>query len=94
MIRPRSSLLPTDRLWPDWTEEGKATRRSLYARIKSEPRTAAYLSDEAGLPITETIDELRILENFGVIRHRADEMGVVFWHFIPGNRWEGPEAPF
>lgn len=94
MIRPRSSLLPTDRPWPEWTEEAKATRRSLYARVKAGPRTAAYLSDEAGLPITEAIDELRLLENYGVIRHRADDLGVIRWHHRPGNAWDMEPPPF
>jgi predicted Rossmann fold nucleotide-binding protein DprA/Smf involved in DNA uptake len=94
VIRPRSSLLPTDRPWPEWTVEAIETRKNLYARIKSEPRTASHLSDQAGLPIAETIDELRHLENYGVIRHRADEMGVVSWHLIPGNKWEAEEPPF
>ena len=66
----------------------------MYARIKTEPRTASHLSDQAGLPITETIDSLRILENYGVIRHRADKMGVISWHWIPGNKWETEEPPF
>jgi hypothetical protein len=94
MIRPRSSLLPTDRAWPEWTHEGIEGRRKLYARVKAEPRTAGYLADEAGLPITEAIDQLRLLENFEVIRHRADDMGVVFWHHVPGNRWESEPVPF
>jgi hypothetical protein len=94
MIRPRSSLLPTDRKWPEWTIENLQLRKKFYARIKSEPRTAMTLSEYAGRPVLETIDELRLLENYGVIRHRADDLGVVFWHFVPDNKWEAEEPPF
>lgn len=94
MIRPRSNLLPTDRKYPDWTFEAIETRKMLYAEIKKEPRTAADLAASFSLEILEAIDELRILENFGVIRHRADDLGVISWKFVPDNNWEQEEPPF
>ena len=94
MIRPRSTLLPTDRNWPAWSKDRQDLRRDFYARIRREPMTAAELSPIAALPIDDTVDELRILEGFGVIRHRADDLGVIRWHHRPGNAWDLPEPPF
>ncbi len=94
MIRPRSNLLPTDRRWPEWEQEAIETRRILYAQIKADPKTAADLAGSLSLEVEQTIDELRILENYGVIQHRADDLGVVFWHFIPDNNWEQEPIPF
>ena len=94
MIRPRSSLLPTDRRWPKWSEDRLDTRRDMYDAIKIEPRTAAYLAQVHGLPIEDTVDELRILEQFGVTRHRADDLGVIRWTYVPANKWETEPPPF
>ncbi len=86
--------MPTPRPWPTWTFEAIETRRVLYARVRSEPRTAAYLAEDLGLPILDAIDELRLLEGFGVIRHKADDLGVISWNFVPGNSWELADPPF
>lgn len=66
----------------------------MYDLVATEPKTGAYVASEFGLPIETAIDHLRILEQFGVIRHRADDLGVVAWHYRPGNKWEIEDAPF
>lgn len=86
--------MPTPRPWPTWTFDRIETRQAIYHRIKSEPRTGADIAETTGLPILEAIDELRILENYKVIRHRADDLGVIRWHHRPGNAWDLPETPF
>ena len=86
--------MPTPRPWPTWTFDRIETRQAIYHRIKSEPRTGADIATETGLPILEAIDELRILENYKVIRHRADSLGVIYWHHLPGNAWDLEDPPF
>ena len=96
MIRARSKLFPTDRRWPKhlYSQEAIESRRNLYRLIATEPRTAQTASDQSALQIPTVVDHLRILEQVDVVRHRADEMGVVYWHHVPGNVWDMEGPPF
>jgi hypothetical protein len=86
--------MPTPRPWPTWTLDRADTRQAIYHRVRTEPRTAADIAGDTGLPILDAVDELRILEGFEVIRHRADDLGVIRWHHRPGNPWDQKDPPF
>lgn len=90
----RSTKLPTSRRYVDPTPDDRIVRRSMYAEIKQGPRTASWLADAFDLDIGAAIDHLRILENFDVVDHKADNRGVIRWQPRPGNAWEMGPTPF
>lgn len=79
---------PTDRPWPEVDHDRNPLRKSLYLAVKKEPITGEQAARLTRLPLTEAIDELRILENWLLVRHTADEKGVLRWRWNPANHWE------
>lgn len=89
---PRRRL--TRRKYREPREETRELRRGLYRATKAGPITATALADRFDLTMADVLDEIDVLENFGVLTHQADDMGVIRWHPVPNNPWEGPPVPF
>ena len=85
---------PTSDPYPLVDHDRQDLRRDLYTRIKREPLTAGDASRIIGLPIHEARDELRIMENWLLVRHTADDRGVISWKWNPANYWESEPVPF
>ena len=87
-------MMPTAEPYLDPTPEDHQLLRHTYSVVKLQEPTASSVADTLDLDIGKALSILRILENFQLIRHRADSLGVIRWQWRPGNRWEGPEPPF
>jgi len=85
---------PTSDPYPVVDHDRQELRRKLYARIKQQPITASEASRITGLSLTEARDELRIMENWLLARHTADDLGVIRWQWNPANWWEMEPVPF
>lgn len=60
------------------------SRKTLAAITEEpEPRTAAHIHMLTGLSLDATLFHLRQLEDDGMVRHSADERGVVRWERSP-----------
>ena len=92
--RPRVRRLPTARPFPLIDADPHPIRLRLYDAAKEQPITA-----QTGALLTETslataLDQLRILEEWRIIRHTANEAGVIYWIPVDDNVWEQPAPPF
>lgn len=87
-------MMPTPEPYLNPEPEDHQLLRQTYSLVKLHQPTASSVAETLDLTIGKALSLLRILENFEVIRHRADSLGVIRWQQRPGNRWEGPEPPF
>ena len=95
--RPEPSArtrFPTADPLPPVDHERKDLRLRLYAAAKNEPITAETAATLTGLPLIEARDELRIMENWLLLRHTVTEAGVVYWRWNPANYHELEPVPF
>lgn len=69
-------------------------RQRLYIAAKNEPITAETAATLTGLSLIEARDELRIMESWLLVRHTADDAGVIRWKWNPANFWERKPVPF
>ena len=86
--------LPTGDRLPAVNHDRQDVRIQLYRSIKRQPITADQAATITRLPIREARDELRTMEEWLLIRHTADEKGVIRWQWNPANHWEGEPVPF
>jgi len=94
VIRPRSRLLPTARPFPAIDPDDRPVRVRLYSAAKRQPITAQTGATITRLPLTEALDHLRVLENWKIVKAKATDEGIIYWHRVPGNNWETPAPPF
>lgn len=92
--RPPVRRLPTARPFPYIDTDDQPTRRRLYALTKERPITAQTGAIRTESTLEDTIDHLRVLEEWRIIRHTADDLGVIYWRPIANNVWEQPGPPF
>jgi hypothetical protein len=69
-------------------------RRRIYSQVKRAPLTAAQVASLFDLSIPEARDQLRVMENLLLVRHTADDLGVIYWRWSPANYWEMEPVPF
>ena len=91
--RHRTTLPTSDRL-PETDHERQELRVNLYSVVKRQPITAEQAAAITRLPLREARDELRIMENWLLVRHTITEQGVCFWKWNPANHWESDPVPF
>lgn len=90
---PRHRL--SRRKYRDPKPETKELRRTIYMTTKIQgPLTASHIAGVVGVPLSAVLDEIDVLENFRVLTHQADPLGVIRWQPAPNNPWEGPTVPF
>ena len=88
------TTLPTSDPYPLVDHDRQDTRVQLYRSIKRQPITAEQAATITRLSIREARDELRIMENWLLIRHTINEQGVCYWKWNPANHWESDPVPF
>lgn len=90
---PRRRL--SRRKYRDPKPETKELRRTIYTTTKIQgPLTASRIAEVVDVPLSAVLDEIDVLENFQVLTHQADPMGVIRWQPVPNNPWEAPPVPF
>ena len=85
---------PSSDPFPPALEEHHPLRQQIYARIKRSPLTASQVAALFHLSVIEARDHLRIMENYLLVRHTADDQGVISWRWSPANYWELEAVPF
>jgi len=93
-IPSHRTRFPTSDALPPIDHERDELRKRLYEAAKNEPISAETAATLTGLSLIEARDELRHMENWLLLRHTADDLGVVRWKWNPANYWEMGETPF
>ena len=91
--RDRTRLPTSDRL-PQVDHERQQVRVQLYRVVKRQHITAEQAATVTRLSIREARDELRIMEEWLLVRHTINEQGICFWKWNPANHWERDSVPF
>jgi hypothetical protein len=77
----------------DWIPGDGSQEKRKAAYELAHARTAMEISHLTGETIDAALFHLRQLEDWGVIRHSTDTVGVVRWVRVEGNPWDQP-LPF